>query len=51
MPTYWVLGLVRPAVTNEMLVGFPAAVAVLGAWTIVLGTLVIRRYRKDSARV
>ena len=51
MPTYWVLGLVRPAVTNEMLVAFPAAVAVLGAWTIVLGTLVIRRYRKDSARV
>ncbi|WP_329064649.1 ABC transporter permease [Amycolatopsis sp. NBC_01480] len=51
MPTYWVLGLVRPAVTNEMLVAFPTAVAVLGAWTIVLGTLVIRRYRKDSARV
>jgi ABC-2 type transport system permease protein len=51
MPTYWVLGLVRPAVTNEMLVAFPAAVAVLGAWTIVLGTLVIRRYRKASARV
>ncbi|WP_033290491.1 ABC transporter permease [Amycolatopsis jejuensis] len=51
MPTYWVIGLARPAVTSEMLVGFPAAVAVLGAWSVVLGTLVIRRYRKDSARV
>ncbi|MDT8914642.1 ABC transporter permease [Amycolatopsis sp. PS_44_ISF1] len=51
MPTYWVIGLVRPAVTDELLVSFPAAAGVLGAWTVVLGTLVIRRYRKDSARV
>ncbi|GAA3560787.1 ABC transporter permease [Amycolatopsis ultiminotia] len=50
MPTYWVIGLVRPVVTDELLVSFPAAVAVLGAWTLVLGALVIRRYRRDSAR-
>ena len=51
MPTYWVLQLVRPAVTNDLLVSMPTAVGVLGAWTVVLGALVIRRYRKDSARV
>ncbi|MFD9894147.1 ABC transporter permease [Amycolatopsis sp. NPDC059027] len=50
-PTYWIVQLVRPAVTNTMLVGFPTALGVLAAWTVVLGALVIRRYRKDSARV
>ncbi|WP_410569394.1 ABC transporter permease [Amycolatopsis sp. cmx-4-61] len=51
MPTYWVLQVARPAVTSEMVVSLPKAVGVLGAWTVVLGALVIRRYRKDSARV
>ncbi|WP_206792902.1 ABC transporter permease [Amycolatopsis sp. MtRt-6] len=51
MPTYWVLQVARPAVTSDMVVSLPTAVAVLGAWTVVLGALVIRRYRKDSARV
>lgn len=51
MPTYWVLQVVRPAVTTDMVVSLPNAVGVLGAWTVVLGALVIRRYRKDSARV
>ncbi|MET8845915.1 ABC transporter permease [Amycolatopsis sp. NPDC004625] len=51
MPTYWVLQVVRPAVTTDMVVSLPTAVGVLGAWTVVLGALVIRRYRKDSARV
>ncbi|HWD05937.1 MAG TPA: ABC transporter permease [Amycolatopsis sp.] len=51
MPTYWLIGLVRPAVTSELLVSFPAALGVLAAWTVVLGAAVIRRYRKDSARV
>ncbi|WIX83445.1 ABC transporter permease [Amycolatopsis carbonis] len=51
LPTYWLIGLVRPAVTNELLVSFPTAVAVLAGWAVVLGALVIRRYRKDSARV
>ncbi|OXM62916.1 ABC transporter permease [Amycolatopsis vastitatis] len=51
MPTYWVLQVVRPAVTTDMVVSLPHAVGVLAAWTVVLGALVIRRYRKDSARV
>ncbi|WP_326837605.1 ABC transporter permease [Amycolatopsis rhabdoformis] len=51
LPTYWLIGLVRPAVTNELLVSFPTALAVLAGWAVVLGALVIRRYRKDSARV
>jgi ABC-2 type transport system permease protein len=51
MPTYWVLQLARPAVTTDLVVSLPRAAGVLGAWTVVLGALVIRRYRKDSARV
>jgi ABC-2 type transport system permease protein len=51
MPTYWVLQVARPAVTTDMVVSLPNAVGVLAAWTVVLGALVIRRYRKDSARV
>lgn len=51
MPTYWVLQLARPAVTTDMVVSLPQAAGVLAAWTVVLGALVIRRYRKDSARV
>ncbi|MEV4146489.1 ABC transporter permease [Amycolatopsis sp. NPDC049691] len=51
MPTYWVLQVARPAVTSDMVVSLPAAAGVLAAWTVVLGALVIRRYRKDSARV
>lgn len=51
MPTYWVLQVARPAVTSDMVVSLPTAVGVLAAWTVVLGALVIRRYRKDSARV
>ncbi|MEU4249400.1 ABC transporter permease [Amycolatopsis sp. NPDC026612] len=51
MPTYWVLQVARPAVTSDMVVSLPTAAGVLGAWTVVLGALVIRRYRKDSARV
>ncbi|WP_329044391.1 ABC transporter permease [Amycolatopsis sp. NBC_01488] len=51
MPTYWVLQVARPAVTSDMVVSLPQAAGVLAAWTAVLGALVIRRYRKDSARV
>ncbi|MFD6067450.1 ABC transporter permease [Amycolatopsis lurida] len=50
-PTYWLIQLVRPVVTDQLTVGLPAALGVLAAWTAVLGALVIRRYRKDSARV
>ncbi|ATY13559.1 ABC transporter permease [Amycolatopsis sp. AA4] len=51
MPTYWVLGLVRPVVANQLLVSLPAAIGVLAAWTLALGIVVVGRYRKDSARV
>jgi ABC-2 type transport system permease protein len=51
MPTYWVLQVARPAVTSDLVVALPTAVAVLAGWTVVLGALVIRRYRRDSARV
>ncbi|MBE1578901.1 ABC transporter permease [Amycolatopsis roodepoortensis] len=50
-PTYWLIQLVRPVVTDHLTVSLPAALGVLAAWTAILGTLVIRRYRKDSARV
>ncbi|WP_037310442.1 ABC transporter permease [Amycolatopsis orientalis] len=50
-PTYWLIQLVRPVVTDHLTVSFPVALGVLAAWTAVLGALVIRRYRKDSARV
>ncbi|MFI7120693.1 ABC transporter permease [Amycolatopsis sp. NPDC049868] len=50
-PTYWLIQLVRPVVTDHLTVSLSAALGVLAAWTAVLGTLVIRRYRKDSARV
>ncbi|RSM60677.1 ABC transporter permease [Amycolatopsis sp. WAC 01376] len=50
-PTYWLIQLVRPVVTDHLTVSLTAALGVLAAWTAVLGTLVIRRYRKDSARV
>ncbi|KFU78285.1 ABC-2 type transport system permease protein [Amycolatopsis lurida] len=50
-PTYWLIQLVRPVVTDQLTVSLPAALGVLAAWTAVLGALVIRRYRKDSARV
>ncbi|AUI57217.1 ABC transporter permease [Amycolatopsis sp. BJA-103] len=50
-PTYWLIQLVRPVVTDHLTVSFTAALGVLAAWTLVLGALVIRRYRKDSARV
>ncbi|KZB85410.1 ABC transporter permease [Amycolatopsis regifaucium] len=50
-PTYWLIQLVRPVVTDHLTVSFPAALGVLAAWTAILGALVVRRYRKDSARV
>ncbi|MFE6616019.1 ABC transporter permease [Amycolatopsis sp. NPDC057786] len=50
-PTYWLIQLVRPVVTDQLTVSLPAALGVLAAWTALLGALVIRRYRKDNARV
>lgn len=51
LPSYWLTALVRPVVTSELNVSFGHAVTVLGGWTVVLMALVVRRYRKDSARV
>jgi ABC-2 type transport system permease protein len=50
-PTYWLTQLVRPVVTAEMTVGFGSAAGALAVFTVVLGALMTRRYRKDSARV
>ncbi|MFF0144952.1 ABC-2 type transport system permease protein [Amycolatopsis sulphurea] len=51
LPTYWMISLVRPVVTTQLVVGYPAALLALAAWTVGLGALVIRLYRKTSARV
>jgi ABC-2 type transport system permease protein len=51
MPTYWIIQLARPVVTHDMVISLGNAMTVLAVWTVVLGALVIRRYRKDSARV
>ena len=51
MPSYWLTQVGRGAVTGDLSVGLGLAAAVLAAWTLILGALVIWRYRKDSARV
>jgi ABC-2 type transport system permease protein len=51
LPSYWVTQIGRGAVTSELSVGLGQAVLVLAGWTLVLGLAVVRRYRRDSARV
>jgi ABC-2 type transport system permease protein len=51
LPSYWLGQIGRGAVTSELSVGLGKAVLVLAGWTLVLGFAVIRRYRRDSARV
>jgi ABC-2 type transport system permease protein len=51
LPSYWLTQVGRGAVTSELSVSLGNAAAVLAGWAVVLGALVIRRYRKDSARV
>lgn len=48
LPTYWMSQVGRSALgsSDDML----TAVLVLAGWTVVLGALVVRRYRSDSAR-
>ena len=41
----------RGAVTSTLSVNLSQAVLVLAGWTLVLAFGVIRRYRRDSARV
>lgn len=50
LPSYWLTQLGRGAVTSDLTESLPVTLAVLAAWTVGLGALVIWRYRKDSAR-
>jgi ABC-2 type transport system permease protein len=51
LPSYWLGQVGRGAVTSDLSVNLGQAVLVLGVWTLVLGVGVLRRYRRDSARV
>lgn len=51
LPSYWLGQVGRGAVTSDLSVNLGQAVLVLLAWSVVLGFGVIRRYRRDSARV
>lgn len=51
LPTYWMGQIGRGAITPELSTSLGKDVLVLGIWTVVLGFAVVRRYRKDSARV
>ncbi|MBN6037581.1 ABC transporter permease [Amycolatopsis sp. 195334CR] len=50
LPSYWLTQVGRGAVTSELSAGLGTAVAVLAGWTVVLGAIVVRRYRRDGAR-
>jgi ABC-2 type transport system permease protein len=50
LPSYWLTQMGRGMITNDLSVSFGKAAGVLAIWAVVLGVLVIRRYRKDSAR-
>ncbi len=51
LPSYWLGQVGRGAVTSTLSVNLSQAVLVLAGWTLVLAFGVIRRYRRDSARV
>jgi ABC-2 type transport system permease protein len=51
LPTYWMGQVGRGAITPQLATSLGKDVLVLGIWTVVLGFVVVRRYRKDSARV
>jgi ABC-2 type transport system permease protein len=51
LPSYWLGQVGRGAVTTDLSVNLGEAVLVLAIWTAVLGLAVVRRYRRDSARV
>jgi ABC-2 type transport system permease protein len=51
LPSYWLTQVGRGAVTSDLSVSLGQALLVLAAWTAVLGLGVVRRYRRDSARV
>jgi ABC-2 type transport system permease protein len=51
LPSYWLGQVGRGAVTTDLSVNLGEAVLMLAIWTAVLGVAVVRRYRRDSARV
>ncbi len=51
LPSYWLGQIGRGAVTTDLSVNLGKAVLVLAVWTAAVGIGVIRRYRRDSARV
>ncbi|MPZ80840.1 MAG: ABC transporter permease [Actinophytocola sp.] len=51
LPSYWLGQIGRGAVTTDLATSLGQAVLVLAGWTVVLGLAVVRRYRRDSARV
>jgi ABC-2 type transport system permease protein len=51
LPSYWLGQVGRGAVTTNLSVNLGEAVLVLAIWTAVVGAAVVRRYRRDSARV
>jgi ABC-2 type transport system permease protein len=51
LPSYWLGQVGRGAVTSDLSVSLNQAALVLAVWTAVLGLAVVRRYRRDSARV
>jgi ABC-2 type transport system permease protein len=51
LPSYWMGQVGRGAVTADLSTSLGQDALALGAWTLVLGVAVVRRYRKDSARV
>jgi ABC-2 type transport system permease protein len=51
LPSYWLGQVGRGAVTSHLSVDLGQAVLVLAGWTAVVGVAVVRRYRRDSARV
>lgn len=51
LPSYWMGQIGRGAVTTGLSTSLGQDALVLGIWTVVAGSAVVRRYRKDSARV
>jgi len=51
LPSYWLGQVGRGAVTTDLSVNLGKTVLVLAVWAAVVGIGVIRRYRRDSARV
>jgi ABC-2 type transport system permease protein len=51
LPSYWLGQVGRGAVTTDLATSLGDAVLPLALWTAVLGFAVVRRYRRDSARV